>query len=316
MPLIGVVDPSYVVTKNDDYTYRPTWYTIDEVLQHSAEANPKWSPYTYELLMGFLAEYQERDYISTTMVSGGCPRGAVLERKEDHIATIDSFYPAFMGTMIHAILEKYARPNSMAEYRFHAEVDGVPFSCSPDLITPEGRMWDYKRTENLPAYGDMWDSHSRQLQFNRFVVNNATRVTRNGEEVTEFPFDYRTMKFTELSIVYLGPKKPKIITDEIRIPYRRKDGEWAQNKRRIPRILEDEQILGTKEEGTKFDRVDYSLRKRVHAMQTALDSYPKWPSGLENYWIGPAGWECPGPPHCYFPNCLAKRYPNGLMWER
>ena len=31
---------------------------------------------------------------------------------------------------------------------------------------------------------------------------------------------------------------------------------------------------------------------------------------------GPAGWQCPGPPLCWLlpTQCLAKRYPTGLVW--
>lgn len=300
------MDPSYRETNNDDYLQRPAWYTLEEVLQHSANADPKWSPYTYEIISGFVAQHQERDYISSTMVNGGCPRSSVLERKEDYIATLDSFYPAFMGTMIHAILEKYAREGSVAEYRFHTTIDGIPFSCSPDLIEG-GRMWDYKRTDSVPLFGDMWWSHSMQLQFNRYVVNHAERVTFEGKDVEDLPFNPRTYKFDKLNIVYLGPKGPKIITDETGVPYRKKDGEWARNKRKVPKILTDEEVLEGK---------GYELRRRINAMAVALDSYPKWPKGLEEYWIGPPSYKCPGSPFCKFPACLAKRFPDGLRWER
>jgi hypothetical protein len=47
-----------------------------------------------------------------------------------------------------------------------------------------------------------------------------------------------------------------------------------------------------------------------------LEAYPEWPAGLEDMpgFEGPAGWACPGKPLCSLPNCLAKRYPNGLVW--
>jgi hypothetical protein len=151
---------------------------------------------------------------------------------------------------------------------------------------------------------DMWPGHMKQLQYNRYVVNHAKSWDLTGAHAGEdIPFNPRTLKFQQLAIVYLGPKGPKTVVAEKKIPYRKTDGEWAKNKRPVPRVDSDEEVLG-------------DLVPRVEAMQSALDSFPDWPEGLEEYWKGPAGWTCPGKPYCYLPDCLAKRWPDALKWER
>lgn len=481
--LIGVTDPSHRgFNQEDDYGSNPVWYPLEDVVEMSRDTNPKWAPWTYELLQGIVSQHQERDYISTTMICGGCPRSSVLERKEEYIETLDRFYPAFRGTMVHAILEKAARPGSIAEARFHTTIDGTAFSCSPDLIEG-GRMWDYKlcldptskvlcadlvwreastlivgdevigfddvergskfrtstvlaaptitcpkyevtmvdgttttvseghrfymhkkggespawkavetlhpgdqvqsfgptwssdaalgtlrpprllahtglrsiwedrkvwglpaaevaevrflgigpvialststktfvadgllghNTESVPQYKSMWPSHLRQLQYNRFVVNNAEKWTMDGEPF-DISIDPRSYKFGHLAIVYMGPKAPKIIETEVGQAYRRKDGEWAKNKQWVPFIASDEEVLNGHD---KVNELKVGLLNRLDAMRTALDSYPVWPRGLEKFWKGPPSWQCPGPPWCRLPNCLAKRWPHSLKWER
>jgi hypothetical protein len=74
-------------------------------------------------------------------------------------------------------------------------------------------------------------------------------------------------------------------------------------KRKMPFVMSDDEVEET------------LLMPRITAMARALESFPEWPEGAEEVWGGEPGWKCPGPPLCYLPNCLAKRYPNGLVWE-
>jgi hypothetical protein len=61
---------------------------------------------------------------------------------------------------------------------------------------------------------------------------------------------------------------------------------------------------------------DYVI-PRLTGMLKALKAYPEWPSDLGEYpgFEGPEGWGCPGKPWCSLPDCLAKRWPNGLVWK-
>lgn len=296
MPVIGIEDPSFKERSDDMATRLPRWLTVEQVLAAALASEPTWAPYNYELLNAALGEIQERgDAISTTALTSPCPRSTVLERKESYILSVDAIWRAFRGTMVHYVLEHAARPGSIAEHRFFMELaPGQEISCSPDLVTPD-TIWDYKNTAKNPTYGYVYKSHGLQLQTNRLIVNNASRVEFEGEPVTEFPFDYRSTVFQHLAIMYLdidGPK-PIEVTQSVQV---------GNRKRRMPHVWEDEEVL------------EWVL-PRYRALRAALEVYPEWPDGVEDVWGGPPGWACPGRPWCRLPNCLAKRYPNGLVWE-
>ncbi len=295
MPMKGIVLPTHKERKSDAPGRLPKWAPMDDVMADALAATPKWSPWNAELIAGILGSHQERGArLSVTTIVGGCMRGTLLERKEDYIGSLDLAYAAFRGTMVHAMLEQYARPGSLAEWRFYADVNGVEISGSPDLITYD-TIWDWKTTENPPTYNYMYESHKLQLQFNRFLFNHAKKwdPPAGFDASAGIPMDPHNTKVQHLAIVYLGPKGPKVMETE-------KKGPTRYN---VPDVWDDKQVLS-------------ELAPRVDAWTKAWNSYPNWPSGLETMpgWAGPADWRCPGPPICNLPNCLAKRYPNGLMW--
>ena len=310
MPLVGIIDPSHAERAEDEPGRWPAWLTMDEALTIAATAEPKWSPWPYEMLKSAADAYQERDYISVTMLTGGCARGKVLERKEDFILGVDTLYASLRGTQLHRTLEDSTRPNALAEWRFFTTfyVPGkgdVEVSCSPDLLMygiPTG-IGDWKVTENPPTFGYPWKSHTKQLQYNAYIVRNAERWYDENGDPADIPFNPREWNAEHLFIVYLGPKGPKVIecqtTAEVHTP------KGALVKRKVPDIWSDE-------------KVEDDLMPRLIGLSKALAAYPEWPEGLEDYpgFEGPAGWACPGPPLCNLPGCLAKRYPNGLYWER
>lgn len=313
MPLIGLVDPTHNERSKSGSGRYPAWLTLQEVLDQSAVAAPKWSPWNNELIQAVVGGHQERGArLSVTALTGGCMRGNIIERKEDYIGSLDSMYAAFRGTMVHMVLESFARPGSLAEWRFYTEVDGQEISGSPDLITYD-TVWDWKTTENPPAYSYMWDDHKLQLNFNRFCFNNATKWDApDGQDPGNIPLDPHNTRIGHLAIVYLGPKGPKVIETEtsIQVPNRTRPG---MHKKNIPEVWSDEQVLA-------------ELRPRMQAWESAWNTYPNWPVGLEDYpgWAGPPDWKCPGVPLCYLPGCMAKRWEatpdanghrGGLTWE-
>lgn len=304
MPLVGVIDPTHDERRSHDNGRYPRWMTVDEVLNAAAVASPKWSPWVYELISACMAEHQERDYVSVTTLTGGCKRGKLVERKMDYIGKLDDMYAAFKGTMIHRVLEGTARPGSIAEWRFHTTVDGHKLSCSPDLITYD-TVWDYKTTENPPAYGYMWEDHKLQLQFNRFVFNHAESWVDTAGVVdrTDIPLDPHHTRIQHLAIVYLGPKGPKVIETQKPVQAPKRGGGGTKTVK-VPDVWTDEKVLS-------------ELLPRLNAWKLAWDSFPAWPAGLENMpgWEGPPEFRCSGPPLCYLPNCLAKRYPDNLIWQ-
>lgn len=296
MPVAGVSDPSHKERKTDEPGRLPNWFTPDQLLHRAAGAEPGWGPWSYELLAAALAHIQERgDNISTTALTSACPRSTVLERKESYIADLDNLWRAFRGTLIHRTLELSARPGAVAETRFFAELpNGGELSCSPDLI--EGfTMWDYKNTKQNPSYNYPYRSHTTQLQVNRWVVNNATRWEKDDKPF-DIPFNPRELNFRHLVVMYLDIDGPK----PLETPYRKvtlPDGKFV----REPYIWSDDEVLEW-------------VTPRYDALRSALDAYPEWPDGVEEVWGGEPGYTCPGPPLCKLPNCLAKRFPHGLVW--
>ena len=307
MPLAGLIDPSHDERKADKPGRLPRWYPLDEFQARFATAAPKWSPWTYELVQAALANWQERDYISTTSIVGGCMRSKVLERKEDFLLNLDDMYAALKGTLAHRTMEFAFRPNSVPEARFFTTLyipgaGDVEVSCSPDLVTEDPTaVVDYKAPtddRSIPQYGYPWKSQEEQLQFNRYIVNHAEKWEFDGD----LPWDPRTLMFQHLYIVYIGQRGPKVIECQRKEEFTYKNGNKGTKK--VPNIWPDEQV-------------EDQMVPRVRAFLRALDAYPEWPEGLEDEpgFEGPAGWTCPGKPWCKLPDCVAKRYPNGLIWE-
>jgi hypothetical protein len=132
-------------------------------------------------------------------------------------------------------------------------------------------------------------------------VNHAERWEL--QEGDELPFDPRTLVFQHLYIVYLGSRGPKVIEcqKKVEVPLKSREG---TRELKVPDVWSDE-------------RVTDDMLPRLRAMLRALSAYPEWPEGLEGEpgFEGPPGWQCPGKPWCKLPDCLAKRYPAGLIWE-
>lgn len=298
MPLIGIVDPSHRGIRQRKSGKLPEWYTLEELTELAATSGPKWSPWQYELIAAALGEHQERgDRISTTLLTSSCPRGQVIERKEDYIGNLDDMYASLRGVLLHAMLERYARPNSIAEVRFYTEVDGIEFSGSPDLLD-DTTIFDYKMTENPPTFGYPYTSHKEQLMLNAFIARNTTRWEDVNGEVVALPFDPREYPVKKAVVVYIGPKGPKPILVERKEEWLTPKGVLKEGNR--PYIWTDREVLDV-------------FRARLNLMAEALSAYPRWVPGAEEVWGGEPGWECPGPPLCHLPNCMAKR--KLFVWE-
>lgn len=321
MPLIGITDPSHKEAISPSDGTGPRWFTPEELLAIAKDPpkGPKWSDYNYELIHGILSEVQERDYISTTALLG-CPRSTVLERKEPYVDQLKNLYPAFKGTMIHRLLEGSGRPGSLAECRFHTAVEGVPISCSPDLITSNGELWDYKNPaldSGVPNWY-AWPSHTAQLHFNAYIVRHAKEV--EGLYILEHG-KTREARLTDIPpvkavvIQYLGPKGPKPMLyerkKEMLITKGARAGEtWEKN---TADVWTDEEALKGLKIGNRFQP---GLTELVSVMQEALESYPEIPDSAVKLWGGGKEWRCPGEPYCKLPSCTAKRYPHGLTWPK
>jgi hypothetical protein len=321
MPVVGVVDPSHKEANRDIIGRAPNWYTPEELLQLSRFSGPKWSSWTYELISVALADYfsgREHTRVSVNSLLG-CPRGVVVERKEPYITTMADFWPAIRGTQVHRTLEDAARPDSIAEGHFLADCGGVELSCVVDLLTAEGEMYDYKVSNKAPSWYP-YRGQTLQMMYNAWVVRNAIRFTdnqgriwgdkpdelREGQEYMGPVIDVPEIK--SASLVYLTPDAPSILTVERKQKTRSPNG--REIERKMPYIWTDEEVL----EGERRD--EPGLKERVSVLRTALDMYPEFPVEAAVLWGGEPGYVCPGRPWCPFHTCLAKRYPNNLVWEK
>jgi hypothetical protein len=302
MPLIGFVDASHTGRRYLEPGNYPRWYSVEETLERARVAGPRESAWPFELVRAALDAHQDRDYFSTTMFTGACKRGTVVERLCEFILALDDQYAALRGTLLHKVLEDDARAGGVAEVRFFTGVGDDEVSCTPDLLTDD-TVWDWKMTENPPTYDYPWPNHCRQLQYNRFIVNNATKWEKDGQ-----PYDLHInpweWNFEHLVAVYIGPKWPKVleVTESQQVP---NIGDPTRtHAKRMPSVWPDEVVYK-------------KLSTDLEAMNAALRSFPEWPAGLEEYegWNGPPSFKCPGVPLCFLPNCLAKRWPDQLVWK-
>jgi len=312
--LVGLVDPSHATQRKLAQGQLPPWYSIAELEGIALEQGPKWSPWTYEMIEAVVGEYQERGQnISVTALNASCPRGLVLERMVDHVQSLDSLYAALRGTMVHRTLEGYARPDGIAEARFFTEVDGIEISGSPDLLTID-TIYDYKVTETPPSFGYPYRSHTKQLMYGAFIARHAHRwETPEAYQVSGLPFDPVDNPVTQAVVVYLGPKGPKQILVQRKEEFITPTGAKKEGKR--PYVWDDDRVLDGN--GKRPDDEDYDpgLRRRLHQLTEAFGIYPAFnPEWVED-WGGTADWQCPGPPRCKLPNCLAKRRPEMYVWE-
>ena len=297
--LVGIVDPSHKEKASDTLGRLPAWLTLDEAL--AAADDGKWSPYPFELMAALLGEHQERlDHISTSALVSHCPRAEVIARKAEWVGDLSDMWAALRGTFVHRTLEQYAHTDSIAEARFHTSLDGIDFSCSPDLLT-RTTLSDYKVTDYPPMYNSPWQNHTEQVMVNAYIVRNYTAVEPT-DGIQRLPFEPREEVASKVQLVYLGPKGPKVLVVE------RKAADYVD-------LVTGKNVKGAKEPYVwDDDEAEKFIRPRLAAFKAALDSYPKFPDGVEELWGGSKSWACPGRPLCRFDTCLARRYPERLVW--
>jgi len=271
MPIIGFVDPSHYERSHAKAGRLPNWYSVDDLIERSLDPNPKWSPWTYELVKAVLEETQDikgrGDRISATTLTAPCPRAEILKRKVDFIASLDDLYRALRGTMIHRTLERYTRATGIAEATLVTTVDGIRLSGSPDLLTPDV-VYDYKTTDNPPPFGYPYRHHTEQVQLYAFIARHVEEWSTwdTGEKVPngKLPFDPRTSPVKRAVVAYLGPKGPKLIEVQRKEEMVTPTGAVREAKR--PYIWDDERILE-------------EFRPKLYMVKQALEVYPDWPAG-------------------------------------
>ena len=299
-PMIGVVDPRGKEAL-PDLNPLPEWLTKEQLLAELSSNLLGESNWTYEMAKAAFDNVQDRgDMISTTAITGGCPRSEVLKRKEDYVGDLNDLWSALRGTLMHRTLEVANPPGHIAEVRFFTTVDGIEISGQPDRLGPN-ELVDYKvpAEQHTIPQTYLYKSQTEQLMVNAYIVRHAER----WEPDTNLPFDPRDSLPDQVGIVFIGPKKPKVIVYKESVPIVGANGK--PRNVRVPTVWGDEQVLSV-------------IRPRMHLLKNALDSYPDWPEPYTDHdtgdvytaeavWGGDQTWACPGWPICKFSTCLAKR---------
>lgn len=318
MPLVGIVDPSHKESRRKEKPGRlPNWYSVEEVLDR-VEESLKWAPWTWEIIDAVLAETQESgDLIRSSSLVAACPRADVIKRKADYVTDLKNLYIPFRGTMVHRTLERHVhRGLAVAEARFYTTIDGIPVTCSPDYLSAT-TLLDYKVTDTPPAYNYPYTHHKEQVEFNAFVARHAEKWDL-PESIDTIPFDPRENPVKHVGVVYLGPKFVKVLEIEKTEEVFTRTGKFK--KATVPFVWNDKLTLAV-------------FRPRIHMLRNALESFPEWPDSwtdfdninkktgepkvwtAEEVWGGEPGWQCPGPPLCALPDCLARRWPHRMTWD-
>lgn len=242
-------------------------------------------PYTYEELKIIFSQQEEEqrgESISSSALKSNCDRNLVLTRKEPYTQDIEGLYRAFHGTLLHGQLERSAPAGTVAEVRYHAQVDGEEVTCKPDLVDLQyGKLYDYKTKEEVPVFDYPYKDDALQLQQNRWIIDNAEYVT-DGDITIGLDAENRGMwvpkEWTELIVVYVDPRrfKPLTVTKSIRVP--KKSGEGTKAKR-VPDIWDDEAVLE-------------HIRTRREQIANGFEDYPEALPSIPEGWEGQTGWLC------------------------
>lgn len=312
MPLVGVVKPNAREAIPHAGT-KPEWVTPEALLEELAEANLLDSHWTFEMANAALSQVQSRgDMISTTALVTSCFRNEVIKRREDYVEDLNELYSRLRGTAGHGMLEFAQSSRAIAEVRFFTTIDGEEISGQPDLLTAE-HLLDYKfpTDQNSIPMQNLFHNQTEQLMINAFICRHAERW---DPEDAELAFDPRDELPEMVGIVFVGPKRPKVMVYKRQAEgIRGVNGKVMKRQPRLPYVWNDAEVLDT-------------IRPRLHLLRRALESYPEWPEPWTNpdnnhtydtdeVWGGESGdWTCPGPPVCYFQTCLAKRKPGSYVW--
>ncbi len=166
---------------------------------HTARDHGEWGGFPFEILMGMYINLSKvrPSTISVTALLG-CARKIHLEREADFFADPMKNYPAYRGTIIHAIVQNDASPDATVEKRYTREFEGTTITGGIDwhatFEAKNGRtlLRDFKSAKALPKYYSAYTSHRQQVNLYRWLLDLDPAET-------------------ELEIVYIAMEGVKII---------------------------------------------------------------------------------------------------------
>lgn len=260
-----------------DYDRRWKISSIPDLLGLANE-NP-WFPVPLPILASMLEEDASRptDGLSMTNLVGAngskrCNRCIILKKYTPYKERLDDLWARWRGTMYHTVLENY-RQEGFGEIRFWAELPhGGMVHGKPDLIIPRlGALVDLKTTKSVPMYDEVWDDHKEQLQFYRWLMNNAVEHDGVGFKLETA----KEVNFRTLGIWYADDKgvKPLEVRKTEDHPTK-KGAKFAFKKVRVPDIWSDEAVV---------DVLEPRYQELVNAMNVYEDcgELPEFPEGVD-----------------------------------
>lgn len=173
--------------------------TLFEEALDTARDYGEWGGFPYEVLLGMhknLTKVRPSEITITTLLH--CARKVQLDREAEYFADPRKNYPAFRGTVIHAIVQNEATPDAIVEQRYARDFEGTRISGGLDwhrlMKAKNGKtlIRDYKSVNELPKFYSAYTSHQQQLNLYRWLLD------LDPEE-------------TELEIVYISMDGVKII---------------------------------------------------------------------------------------------------------
>ena len=172
MPLVGFISADGTTDQPEGQGH----CSFDFALQLAKERHEAF-PYPYPLVKGIVDSVQNRgEYISATSILH-CLRADYLKRRTPFYQSVDALYPAFRGTLFHALMEKNVPENGRIEEKIKRVHRGIEIGGTFDsLLTFQDTedssryvLQDWKTTDNLPKYG-AYPSHVAQVNIYRWLL--------------------------------------------------------------------------------------------------------------------------------------------------
>jgi hypothetical protein len=124
---------------------------FDEALA-SAEAYGSWMGFPFEILRGMYEQLDKSDRPDGVTVTqlNGCARSKHLDATEEYFSDPLQNYPAFRGTLAHAMIEKFKPAGAIIEERYFRKYRGIEISGqidswrimnAPDQVTKDWHEW-------------------------------------------------------------------------------------------------------------------------------------------------------------------------------
>ena len=172
MPLVGLISADGTSDQPEGQGHCSFEFAL-ELAKDRHEA----FPYPYPLVKGIVDGVQNRgEYISATSVLH-CLRADFLKRRTPFYQSIEALYPAFRGTLFHALMEKNVPENGRIEEKVKRTHRGIEIGGTFDSLltfrdnndTERFILQDWKTTDNLPKYG-AYPSHVAQVNIYRWLL--------------------------------------------------------------------------------------------------------------------------------------------------